>query len=65
MLFSVQPLVYRCPAMSARTKCLAALTVLAILGIGPLPTTTLLAFYIVLRRPQWFRDLMADLYAGK
>jgi len=49
--------------MSARAKCLAALTVLALLGIGPIPTTTLLGFYVVLRRPRWFRDLIADLYA--
>ena len=49
--------------MSARTKCLAALTVLALLGIGPIPTTTLLGFYVVLRRPPWFRDLVRELYA--
>lgn len=49
--------------MSARAKCLAALTVFGLLGIGPIPTTTLLGFYIVLRRPLWFRDLIRDLYA--
>jgi hypothetical protein len=49
--------------MSARAKCLAALTVFALLGIGPIPTTTLLGFYVVLRRPLWFRDLIMALYA--
>jgi hypothetical protein len=49
--------------MSARAKCLAALTVLGLLGIGPIPTTTLLGFYVVLRRPLWFRHLIAELYA--
>jgi hypothetical protein len=51
--------------MSARAKCLAALTVFAILGIGPIPTTTALGFYVVLRRPQWFKDLIMDLYADR
>ena len=49
--------------MTARTKCLTALTVLAVLGIAPIPTTTLIGFYVVLRRPPWFRDLIRDLYA--
>ncbi|MBM4201151.1 MAG: hypothetical protein FJ189_07680 [Gammaproteobacteria bacterium] len=49
--------------MTARAKCLAALVFLAVLGIGPIPTTTLLGFYVVLRRPAWFRELIQDLYA--
>jgi len=49
--------------MSTRTKCLIALTILAILGIGPIPTSTLLGFYVVLARPPWFRELVLKLYA--
>jgi hypothetical protein len=49
--------------MSPRAKCLTALTILGILGIGPIPTTTALGFYVVLRRPRWFRDLILELYA--
>ncbi len=49
--------------MRARTQCLIALTILAILGIGPVPTSTLLLFYVVLTRPPWFRDLVLKLYA--
>jgi hypothetical protein len=51
--------------MRTRNKCLAVLTVLAILGIGPIPTTTLLAFYIVLARPAWFKQLVLRLYAER
>ncbi|WP_173586079.1 hypothetical protein [Methylogaea oryzae] len=42
---------------------LIALSVLAILGIGPIPTTSLLGFYIVLARPHWFKALVDKLYA--
>lgn len=48
--------------MSTRGKCLIALSVLGILGIGPIPTTTLLGFYIVLARPPWFKELVHKLY---
>lgn len=51
--------------MKTRNQCLAVLTLLAILGIGPIPTTTLLAFYIVLARPAWFKRLVLDLYAER
>lgn len=49
--------------MRTQTKCLIALTFLGILGIGPVPTTTLLGFYVVLARPPWFRELVLKLYA--
>lgn len=49
--------------MTTRSKCLIALGVLAILSIGPLPTTTLLGFYVVLARPRWFKELVRKLYA--
>ena len=49
--------------MITRFKCLFVLSVLAILGIGPLPTTSLLGFYVVLARPPWFKDLILRLYA--
>lgn len=49
--------------MSTRNKCLIALTVLAILGIGPFPTTSLVGFYVVLARPRWFKSLVLRLYA--
>lgn len=49
--------------MTTRSKCLIALGVLAVLGIGPVPTTSLLGFYVVLARPRWFKALIHKLYA--
>jgi hypothetical protein len=49
--------------MRTRTQCLIGLTLLGILGIGPVPTSTLVLFYVVLVRPPWFKDLVLKLYA--
>lgn len=49
--------------MRTQTKCLIVLAFLGILGIGPLPTSTLVGVYVVLVRPPWFKDLVLKLYA--
>jgi hypothetical protein len=38
------------------------LILMAILGIGPFPTTSLIAVYIVLFRPRWFKTLIDKIY---
>jgi hypothetical protein len=40
------------------------LTVLAIIGFGPLSLTCLIGMFIVLRRPKWFYRVVGDLYRG-
>jgi len=40
------------------------LVVLAILGIGPIPTTTLIIIYVVIVRPRWFKNLIDTIYAS-
>lgn len=51
--------------MSIRIKCLAALILISILDFAPFPVGSLLAFYIVLMRPIWFKDVVDALYGGR
>jgi hypothetical protein len=46
----------------AQVKCLLVLSVLAIIGFGPLSLTCLIGMYIVIGRPRWFYRLTRDLY---
>lgn len=48
--------------MGTRVKCLAVLIFLTILGLGPVPLTSVIGIYIVLRRPAWFKNLVLKLY---
>lgn len=48
--------------VSTRVKCLASLTGLALIGIGPIPFTELLGYYIITKRPHWFRDTVNNYY---
>jgi hypothetical protein len=48
--------------MSTRAKCLITLFVLMILDILPLPIVGLIGLYVIIKRPQWFRDLVERLY---
>ncbi len=47
-----------------RTRIITALIliVLAIIGIGPIPTTSLIAVYVVIFRPNWFKHLVDTIY---
>ncbi len=38
------------------------LVLMALIGIGPIPTTSLIGMYIVIFRPRWFKDLMDTIY---
>jgi len=48
--------------MSTRTKCLITLMGLMVLDILPLPIVGLIGLYVIIKRPQWFRDLVDRLY---
>jgi len=48
--------------MKARILTAVALIALAILGIGPIPTTTLIIIYVVMLRPRWFKELVDAIY---
>ena len=49
----------------AHIKSLLVLSVLAIIGFGPLSFTCLIGLYIVLGRPAWFYQLTREIYLGK
>jgi len=48
----------------AQVKSLLALSVLAVIGFGPLSFTCLIGLYIVLGRPRWFYQLTREIYRG-
>lgn len=41
------------------------LIVFAIIGIGPIPTSSLIALYVVIFRPKWFKRLIDNIYANR
>jgi hypothetical protein len=43
-------------------KCFLVMTVLAIIGFGPLSLTCLIGLYVVLARPRWFQTVTRKLY---
>lgn len=47
-----------------QVKSFLFLTVLAIIGFGPLSLTCLIGLFIVLRRPDWFYQVVKNLYRG-
>jgi len=49
---------------ATQIKSFLALTVLAIIGFGPLSLTCLIGMFIVVRRPKWFYQVVDDLYRG-
>lgn len=51
--------------MSMKLLCLAVLIVISILDFAPFPVGSLLAIYIVLMRPAWFRNVVASLYGER
>ncbi len=48
---------------NTRLKCLLAISVLAMIGFGPISLTCLIGLFIVIRRPCWFRVVVSNLYA--
>ena len=50
--------------MKTNTKTLIYLSILALLDmIIPIPFTALLLIYVILKKPAWFRNLVADIYS--
>jgi hypothetical protein len=51
--------------MSSKTKCLSGLIILGIVdAVIPIPIIGIILFYVVLRRPPWFKDLVREIYAA-
>jgi len=48
--------------MSVKTKLIIGFVLLEIIDFMPLPTTTMVAIYIILRRPRWFKNMIMELY---
>ena len=49
--------------MSIRTRYVLWLVALALFDIFiPIPLTAALMIYVVLRRPQWFQEMVSDIY---
>jgi len=48
--------------MGLRLRLVVVLVLLTILGIGPMPVTSVVGIYIVLFRPAWFRRMVLKLY---
>lgn len=46
----------------ARLQLLSAMIVFILLDIGPIPTVSLIALFIVIFRPQWFLTLIKRVY---
>ncbi len=43
-------------------RCLLVMTVLTIIGFGPLSLTCLIGIYVVIVRPRWFHSVVTNLY---
>lgn len=48
-----------------RIKCLLALLALAMLGFGPVSVTGLIGLFVVLQRPEWFDNVVKNVYRDK
>jgi len=49
--------------MTIRTKCLITLILLAMVDtVIPLPIIGAILIYVLLQRPPWFRNVVADIY---
>lgn len=46
----------------AQVKCLVVFALFALIGFGPVSPTCLIGMYIVTERPQWFFNLVGNLY---
>lgn len=51
--------------MAAKYKLLVGFILLEMIDFLPFPVTSLVAIYIVLKKPLWFRDWVLELYRGR
>lgn len=49
----------------AQLNCLAVFSLFAVIGFGPISPGCLIGMAVVIWRPEWFRQLLIDLYADK
>lgn len=47
---------------AVRIKIILSMLLLMVFDIGPVPITAFIGLYVALFRPQWFCDLVDDLY---
>jgi uncharacterized protein (DUF697 family) len=51
--------------MKTATKVIIYLSFLAVLdAIIPIPFTTILLIYVVVEKPEWFKNLVTDIYGS-
>lgn len=48
---------------NARIKCLLGLLILFIIDIAPVPVTPVIAFFVILGKPEWFYRMVKNVYA--
>jgi hypothetical protein len=48
--------------MSVKMKLILGFVLLEIIDFMPLPTTTMVVVYIILRKPRWFKNMIMELY---
>ena len=46
----------------AQLKCLAIFSIFAIIGFGPVSIGCLIGMYVVVKRPNWFIELIEEMY---
>jgi hypothetical protein len=51
--------------MGVKAKLIIGFVLLEIIDFMPLPTTTMVAVYIILRKPRWFKNMIMELYQEK
>lgn len=49
--------------MGIKTKLIVGFVLLEITDFLPLPTTTMVAVYIILKKPRWFKNMIMELYS--
>ena len=51
-------------SLNARITCALVFIILTLVGIGPFPVTSVIGLYVVIFRPQWFKNLVNTIYSG-
>jgi hypothetical protein len=49
---------------NAQLKCLCVFAIFAVIGFGPVSPGCLIGMYVVIMRPNWFLQLVDDLYSN-
>lgn len=49
----------------ARIACVLVLIAFSVLGLGPIPITSMIGLFVVIFLPAWFKKLVDNIYADK